>query len=155
MSAKRVGDETSVFTFGNLACEGVSIPRADVYAAPPRPVYRIPAERTQERTFPVYLMLTLGALCAAALLVLTLLGQIRLTKLNDRAVEAETVLTQMQESNRMLQIRAEEYSGFELSAIHHASDAPTDTATVLHVRRGSRIDEGWKLVVDTVTECFR
>jgi len=179
-------EKTAVFSFGSLACEPE--PRSYDVDEPTRELPLISGrfagrewvaedlrreyeqKKTAQRTRPARrnaVLAAAGCFAAAALLVGALMGQTRLTAMNDEAVAVSEEITVLQREQNALRIRYEQTLSssraerdaaqvFLLqSAAENASDDAEETATVLHIRRGRQMHHYWQSFVDTLGASFR
>ena len=190
MTADSMQEKTAVFTFGSLS--GDREPRSYDLDEPTRELPLIAgrfagrewaaedlrrelasgsALSDKEKRRRRALTLSLGALAAMLLLVMSLLGQARLVGLNERAaVQTETVAELRQEHSRLLaeyeQTRAGRLSESAPAGAARAemlraaqNDLPEtaaeDRITVLNVRRGRELKHLWNSIVDTLGVSFR
>ena len=161
-------EKTAVFTFGNLAYKGTE----ETYA----PAFR--SRETREETVKaasrphVLLVVTvvLAVSLAVLLLVASLMGQARLTELNDQTVLAAQEIGELRKEQTELRISYEEtFDLAEIEAyatgalgmqrprsdqIDYVTNTVPDQVTVLKGEKGLKLSECWNAVIDTLGVCF-
>lgn len=132
-----------------------------------QPPKKKPARRKAYRTAFAF---GFGTLAAVLLLVASLMGQAKLTAMNDELVTVSGRIAELQTEQRALCVQteaAESLSAIEGYAVEtlgmhfprldqqNAGTAETpDRATVLHVRRGQGFAHAWEKFIDTLVACF-
>lgn len=169
MAYRSEDEKTTVFTFGNLAYEGAAVSHAQKYA--PQEMPRVAAERVPSRS---HILLVVTAVLAVALSVLlfvaALMGQARLTELNDQAVSTAREIGELRREQTELRVRYEET--FDLETIENyatvtlgmqkpgndqfdfATPAVPDQVTVLAKENGLSLSSCWSAILDTLGACF-
>lgn len=169
MRCEPIEDKTSVYSFGNLACDHLQTVRSkDAYAEPASRTETPPVPEDRNPLAAVTLLL--GIALGVVLLVTALLGQSRMTAMNDEAAALSSEITALREEQTVLRIEyektrnlrhAEQYAAETLGMSRPGGDqivyleaAMPDKATVLNVRRGQGLAHLWEELIDTVGECF-
>ena len=89
------------------------------------------------------------AVAAMLLLVGSLIGQAKLTAMNDEFVAVSTQIAELRSEERTLRVHAP-----RLDQRNAGTAEPADRATVLNVRRGEGLRHIWESFLDTLVECF-
>lgn len=160
-------DKTMVFSFGSLACEGAPSAREyTIYEAPGK------SENTARGRADILLIVTalLAAALSVLLLVAALMGQARLTELNDQAVMTGKEIGELRREQTELRIRyeetfdleeIEEYATVTLGMqkpgneqIDYADPVVPDQVTVLAKENGLDLSVYCRAVIDSLGACF-
>lgn len=110
------------------------------------------------------------AVAAMLLLVGSLIGQAKLTAMNDELVAVSAQIAELRSKERTLRVQTEESESLaaveryavdtlgmhapRLDQRNAGTAEPADRATVLNVRRGEGLRHIWESFLDTLVECF-
>ena len=110
------------------------------------------------------------AVAAMLLLVGSLIGQAKLTAMNDELVAVSAQIAELRSEERTLRVQTEESESLaaveryavdtlgmhapRLDQRNAGTAEPADRATVLNVRRGEGLRHIWESFLDTLVECF-